>query len=300
MVGNKLIWSVSALVLILVVAAIAGMPRVVLAPKTGTEIQDISPAASYDFVLLQDLANDTSRIDHQDNSYTMQRMDPPSLEPSFVSHKSGEDAILPVSQMPSPSAPSPEGRLNDPLNKLRDLQNRNGDAIGWLVLDGTDIDFPVLQASDNEYYLQHDEYRNRCASGAVALDYRLTSDFTNKNNMLYAHNLGAAGRGFSEIVRFKEKSFFDSHTTGMLYTLRKTYRLEIFAVRVIGSTVDPYFWNPTSPTAFKGFLDEIKTNSVHYRNKSMHQTDRLMTFCTCSYEFSNARTVVHAKMIEVR
>ena len=189
---------------------------------------------------------------------------------------------------------------NNPVDKLKKMQGANSDTIGWLVLDNTKINFPIMQTKDDDYYLNHDEYKNSTKSGAVFLDYQVSPDFINANNLIYAHNLNTPGKGFSELVKYKNRDFFDTHTAGWIYTPDKVYKLEIFSVYVTGASVDPYTWFPSSEDAFEQYLDEIKTNSIYYNDNDIKWGDHIVTFCTCSYEFENARTIVHAKMTEMQ
>ena len=207
-----------------------------------------------------------------------------------------EPAASPKADIPArPTAPPIYSR--SPMDKLTALREVNSDAIGWLTLDGTGIDFPILQTTDNDYYLYHDAYGRNTKDGAVFLDYQLSPGLLNANNLIYAHNLNAAGKGFSDLINYKNKTFFNAHSTGRIYTLGETYRFEIFSVYVHGGAVNSYTWFPASSDAFLQFVDEIKTDSLYYRDLDIQWGDRLLTFCTCSYEFENARTIVHAKII---
>jgi len=202
---------------------------------------------------------------------------------------------VPSTTKPVTTAKSDPG----PVSKLKALRKKNSEAIGWIVLDGTGINFPIMQARSNEYYLEHDEYKNPSKNGAVALDYQLYTNFTNGNNILYAHNLSAPGKGFSDLVNYKKKTFFDANKTGMIYTPDKNYRIEIFAVYVTDYNVNGYAWFPPEAEAFDLFVREIKSKAMYYREKNLKWGDQILSMCTCSWEFANARTIVHAKLVEI-
>lgn len=184
-----------------------------------------------------------------------------------------------------------------PLMDFSELQATNSDIIGWLSIDDTVIDYPVVQGTDNSYYLNHTADKNTAKAGALFLDYRNTPDFSDPNNIIFGHNL-KAGTMFGQLVQFKDKQHFDNHRYGWLYTPQKTYRIEIFAVCVVKSTGYPYTWAFESETAFMDFVNQINQGAKYQRDVEIRYGDRILTLSTCSYEYENARTVVCAKILE--
>ncbi len=177
------------------------------------------------------------------------------------------------------------------------LKQLNGDINAWVTLDDTGIDYAVLQTTNNEYYLHHNQKGEIDKYGAIFIDYRNSLNFTDFNTIIYGHNT-KRGIMFAPLEKFKDKTYFDTHTSGTLYTPENTYKLEIFAVAVVPSTDAAYTWAFESITAREQFLETMEAKALFWRSEAKPTvSDRVVTFSTCSYEFENARTILLAKII---
>lgn len=109
------------------------------------------------------------------------------------------------------------------------LQQKNADVIAWLRVPDTNIDFPVMQAKDNYYYLSHDFEKNYAVTGGIFLDYRNRDDFSDSFSIIYGHRM-SSGRMFSDVGKFEDKKFFNEHREGaVLYTPGQKYRIRFVA-----------------------------------------------------------------------
>jgi sortase B len=182
-----------------------------------------------------------------------------------------------------------------PLLNFSPLHATNQEIAAWLTLDGTDIDYPVVQGKDNNYYLTRTAEKKNSKNGAIFLDYRANPDFSDFSSVLYGHHM-KSGKMFAPLVKFKEKAYFDSHKTGTLYTPGKTYRLEIFAAAVTKPDSDYYNYAFASPSERESHLNMIKDTAKLYKDIGITEQDKILTLSTCSYEYKDARTVVLAKI----
>jgi sortase B len=178
------------------------------------------------------------------------------------------------------------------------LTAKNKEIIAWLTVDETNIDYPVVQAPDNRYYLTHTADRKDSRQGALFTEYRNNPDFSDFNSIIYGHNM-KSGKMFGRLERFKEKKFFDKHPTGTLYVPGKSFKLEFLASAVTTPTSDYYQLPFTSAKEREAHLAMIKKTATHWRDPTANQIDNLLVLSTCSYEYKNARTVVVAKMLGV-
>lgn len=176
------------------------------------------------------------------------------------------------------------------------LKNTNSDIAGWITIDNTYIDYPILQSDDNAYYLYRTATKEYSGLGSIFLDYRNNKDFSDFNSILYGHNM-SSNKMFGQIVDFKEKSFFDTHKTGTLYVAGKTYQLEIFACGVTKSTSDYYKYGFSSVAEKEDHIKMLKDTAVQWRDSDIGVNDRILALSTCSYEYKDARTVVLAKIV---
>jgi len=202
------------------------------------------------------------------------------------------DAAVGDTQARKPSA-------DNGLMDFSDLQGENPDVIAWLVIPGTDIDYPVVQTGDNEYYLHRGAQKELNKNGALFLDYRVHADFSDFSNVIYGHHM-KSGRMFQNLVKFREKDFFDSHTSGALYTPGNTWRLEIFAVAVIAQNSEWYEYAFASLGEKETHMQRIEASAAHYRDAGFAADDRIVILSTCSYEYEGARTVIAARMVDWR
>jgi sortase B len=197
----------------------------------------------------------------------------------------------------APSLPSfsPED-ITPPLMDFTAINEVNNEINAWLILDDTDINYPIVQAPDNDYYLTRTAERKKNANGALFLDFRVHADFSDFNNVIYGHNM-KSGKMFGTLVKFKEKEFWDSHATGTLYTPGKTYGLELFAVAITSHISAYYGYAFVSPSEREAHLQMIKNTAKYYRDVGITEKDRILALSTCSYEYKNARTLVLFKIV---
>ena len=178
------------------------------------------------------------------------------------------------------------------------LRTANSDIIAWLTIPDTAIDYPVMQAADNQYYLHYDVDKKENKNGAPFLDYRAHADFSDFNNVIYGHHM-RSGRMFQNLVKFKEKAFFDSHTAGTLYTPNQTWRLGIFAVAVTPEHSAWYDNTLFSIAKKEAHLQMMQKTAMYYRDIGVTADDRIVLLSTCSYEYNGARLVVAARLMKI-
>ncbi|MCL2107352.1 MAG: class B sortase [Oscillospiraceae bacterium] len=193
-------------------------------------------------------------------------------------------------------------RLKPPVDTAESLMDfealhtQGPDIIAWLTVEGTVIDYPVLQGGDNAYYLRRDIKKQPNKNGALFLDYRVRADFSDFNNVIYGHHM-RSGKMFQNLVKYKDRAFFDRHKTGYLYTPGRSWRLEIFAAAVTDQNSAFYRYAFLSPAEKDAHLHMLKSTALFYRDIGVTAEDVLLTLSTCSYEFEDARTVVLARLV---
>ena len=129
----------------------------------------------------------------------------------------------------SPELPSDV--MEQLIDTAQSLNTAYPNAIGWLYIPDTVINYPVMQSDDNFYYLDHAYDGSPLKAGSVYLDCRCEGRFQNPINIVYAHNM-KNGSMFAQITRFKNESFFESHKYGWLATPEAVYRIDFFSLAV--------------------------------------------------------------------
>jgi len=226
------------------------------------------------------------------------------LHAGLLAYKPAAPAAAESSAAPA-TAPAPGGETPDTTtapapvyNKsIADLRERNGDAVGWLTVDGTVIDYPFVRADNNDFYLRHDIDKKSAYAGTIFMDYRCKADFSGFNTILYGHSM-KNGSMFHDLIRFGDKSYFDSHTTGTIYLENRNISLNIFAFLVINPIDLMVFQTPaaTPGAQLDNYMSYIRTHARYVRDVKISAADHLVTLSTCDYEFSNARAVLVGKI----
>ncbi|MCQ2571172.1 MAG: class B sortase [Candidatus Saccharibacteria bacterium] len=111
--------------------------------------------------------------------------------------------------------------------------------VAWLKINGTHIDYPVVQGNNNTFYLSHDYYDNESASGAVFLDFRNNADFSDDISIIYGHRMNG-DLMFSDVAKFRDSTFLTAHTEGELETKNGKYSLRVIEYRTVNSEDELY------------------------------------------------------------
>lgn len=172
---------------------------------------------------------------------------------------------------------------------FEELKTINSDVCGWITMDGTNIDFPVVQGDSNISYLNTDFYGDYALAGSVFLDSRNGNTFEDSYNLLYGHHM-SGGNMFGDLDCYKSEDFFNANRTGRLITPDGVYELQVYAVLLVPVS-DPVLLDPLlcmkDP---RGTTDHIRENALFFRPED--QTEKTLALSTCAAEFQDARTIV--------
>ena len=160
------------------------------------------------------------------------------------------------------------------------------DMVGWITIDGTNIDYPVMQGDDNVKYLNTDPFGKYSLSGSIFLDSRNAPDFTDDYSLLYGHHM-EYGRMFGVLDSFLDESYLKRHSTGTLIVgknAEKTYDLEVFA-SMRASARDEVVFDPD-----KGGIRQFLKD--HGAVPAADHEGRILALSTCAEGDSVTRTLV--------
>lgn len=193
---------------------------------------------------------------------------------------------------------------NEPviLSRYSDLYKENSDLIGWLSIDGMEIDYPVMQCEDAEYYLHHDFYGNDSKYGCLYV--RKEADInTGSNFIIYGHNM-KDGSMFGDLDSYLKESFYLEHPVISFDTLYEERTYEIIAVfqsQVYNEDEDTFkyyrFYEAATEKEFDDFYRNIKELSLYDTGITAEFGDTFLTLSTCAYHVTDGRLVVVAKRI---
>lgn len=177
------------------------------------------------------------------------------------------------------------------------LYNINSDYMGWINIECTTIDYPIVKGYDNDFYLTRDFHKQYLKAGSIFMDYR-NKGFEDKNIVIYGHNM-KNGSMFGELNNFKNIDYLQKNKY-ISITTRNNEKLiyEIFGIYVTDANDTEYTSiNFNTEEEFKEYINKIFNKSIYNLDIEIKNTDKILTLSTCSYEFENARLVIHAKFI---
>lgn len=187
------------------------------------------------------------------------------------------------------------------LPEFTELYERNSDIIGWLKIDGTRIDYPVMQnPQDAEYYLDHGFDKEETKNGLPFLDAQCRIDDSDIL-LIHGHHM-KSGLMFTDLMNYKQESFYKEHATLQFSTLYEKEEYEIVAVILSevyrkSDDVFKYYQVEKVETAaeFNSYVENIKKLALYDTNVTAEYGDKLIVLSTCEYSTENGRLVVIAR-----
>ncbi len=179
-------------------------------------------------------------------------------------------------------------------NGFKPLLKQNPDTVGWIQIKGAPIDYPIVQTTDNDYYLNHNFDRKKSIWGSIFMDYRNSIEQMGRHTILYGHNMND-GSMFAAISRFAKPAFFKKNRIIRFDTLHQTMKWEVFAA--YETTTDFYYIQTDfrSKRDYKDFLDSLLERSIVKTEMNLSSDDQILTLSTCTRADDNKRFVVHAR-----
>ena len=179
------------------------------------------------------------------------------------------------------------------------LKKRNPDTIGWVQVSGTNVNYPFVQADDNDYYLNHSFDKSNNTMGWVFLDYRNNINKLDNNTILYAHGL-YNNTMFGSLKQVIEPSWYknsDNHKI-RISTEKANSLWQIFSTYTIEPEVYYLTNNFDTTKEYNDFIETMKSRSVYNYDIDLNTNDKILTLSSCYND--NLRVVVHAKLIKTR
>ena len=168
------------------------------------------------------------------------------------------------------------------------LKKENEDIIGWLEIPNTKINFPVVQGTDNQYYMTHTYKKEESKDGSIFLDKDYNWDLPSSNLLLYGHN-NKNGNMFQGLLNYKQESYYNEHPDIRFTTLTDDSEYEIISVflsRVYYTNENNvfryyYFINAENEEQYNYYIEESKKASLYDTGKTAKYGEQLLTLSTC-------------------
>jgi len=186
------------------------------------------------------------------------------------------------------------------------LRNTSEDLVGWIIMEGdTEINYPIVQYTDNDYYLHYAYDGTYNPAGSIFLDYRNEVALSsNLHTIIYGHNMESGSPMFANLLRFHEDGFWENNRYISVYTADALYKYEVFSAYESPATNlrDPAFsWRMNfnqSITEYTTWIEAIRAKSDFKTDIPIDVSDRILTLSTCM-NINENRYVVHCVLVEV-
>ena len=181
---------------------------------------------------------------------------------------------------------------------FEELQKINPDIIGWIRVNETNINYPLLQAEDDDTYMNTDAEGRYSLSGAIFLHCANKPDFSDFNNIIYGHHM-EKHMMFGDVGLFTEKKYFDEHPYGNLFFDGKDHGIEFYALLQADAYNEKIFSVCADTSeARQAYLQEIEANALHRRNLKITENDHLVLLITCTSEMTNGRNILVGRLTD--
>lgn len=230
-------------------------------------------------------------------AFVINKMANPTPKLEKPGEELGYDIFIGEPDMPVTTS-TEEGR--NLVEELKAVNVTYSDAVAWLKVPGTTIDYPIFQGQNNTRYYRDDRDGKTQIWGETYLDYRC--DVKNlaaakTNIIIYGHNTETDNR-FTPLLNYKKEEFYNKHKYIELATLDKTYTYEIFTVY---RTDTKFYYIDTvfnSDKEYDDFVESCAKKSRYGTEVEVSGADKILTLSTCDYSLKDGRFVVQARLVE--
>lgn len=213
-----------------------------------------------------------------------------------------EQAVPEVPSSTKPSAPNETTAIQTILPEYAALYLQNMDMVGWIEIEGTKLNYPVLQTPDEkDFYLTHDFNKEKSGHGAIYAQEDCNVWTPSDNVILYGHNM-KDGSMFATLLKYRKQSYWEEHRYIHFNTLLERHTYEIVATfkttATIGQGFDyQMFANADTEEEFDDYIATAKSLAFYDTGVTAEYGDKLITLSTCDASLTNGRLVVVAKRV---
>lgn len=194
---------------------------------------------------------------------------------------------------------------NELIEKVKELQNENEDIKAWIKINDTNVNYPVVQASDNNYYLYRNYKKENSNYGSIFIDSNSNIENPNSNIIMYGHNM-KDGSMFKDLLKYADEEYYNNHKYIEFVTNTSSSTYEIIAVfksRIFYKNEKNVFryyqcTNLNNEQDYNYYVNNCKELSLYDTGVNAEYGEQIITLITCEYSSENGRMVVVAKKKE--
>ena len=189
-----------------------------------------------------------------------------------------------------------------PTEAITTLKQENPEIQGWIKIEGTNINYPLLQGKDNEYYLTHNFKNEKTSYGSIYVNTNCDLKNDKSNVIIYGHDM-KDGQMFSDLIKYADKEYYDGHKTIKIttedseneYTIVNVFKSKVFYKDEKNVFRFYQYYNLENEKQFKDYISNCKKLQLYDTGIEANYGDQLVTLITCEYSNENGRMVVVAK-----
>ena len=213
---------------------------------------------------------------------------------SVNKYKKGEERYDSIKQI----AKKETTDTKEPSVDFDALEKINPDVVGWLKMENTVIDYPVVHGKDNDYYLDHIFDGTHYTFGTIFIDFRNRPVFEDDITVIYGHAM-LDGSMFKSLEQFESQSYADEHQEFSFETREHKYRFEPFAGKIVDAQIPFLELDFDSNEDYLKYLQGFIDTSTFKSNVKVSGSDKVVMMITCSHDFEEARYVLLSKVVEI-
>lgn len=177
-------------------------------------------------------------------------------------------------------------------NSFSEYIETNPDFVGFVKIEDTSIDYPVVKGDDNDYYLKRDFGRKKDYYGSIFMDYRNFGQGFDFNTIIYGHNM-KDNKMFGVLRNYMDVDFISSNPVITFQDLYQTRQYQIFSTYFADSD-GKLITTSFKEGEYEAYLDMIQSNSIYDLDVDVDPESKILTLVTCSYDIDNGRYFIHA------
>ena len=167
------------------------------------------------------------------------------------------------------------------FSKLKEV---NDDIVGWIIIDGTQVNYPIVKGKNNAYYLNHSYDKSYNSYGSIFMDYRSNENFSDLNTFIYGHYT-SNGSMFGELKKYMEESFYKEHPFFYILTPNGNYKVDVISVYTDDALSSSYNAKFNDLNDYQRYIEKIRLKSRYSTDISVNYIlDRTITLYSCSHE----------------
>ena len=167
------------------------------------------------------------------------------------------------------------------FSKLKEVNNA---IVGWIIIDGTQVNYPIVKGKDNSYYLNHSYDKSYNSYGSIFMDYRSNENFSDLNTFIYGHYT-SNGSMFGELKKYMEESFYKEHPFFYILTPNGNYKVDVISAYTDDALSSSYNEKFNDLNDYQRYIEKIRLKSRYSTDISVNYNfDKIISLYSCSHE----------------